>query len=194
MSLIINADYEQAIAKKSNGDRPTFKITKSRNWLLEKIEVPMAIKLMKRPKSKRILQIGCGQGTALTPIFYQCKPRRLVGIDIDQRLLRRGDKRLKIREVSADLYQEDVRFMSFPDESFDIVLDFGLCYDLSQCEKAIREVTRILSPGGIFVFKTKLSQLLSNPIRLFAKSLPWKSQSELRPDRWSFMWAARRKV
>ncbi|MFQ5675303.1 MAG: class I SAM-dependent methyltransferase [bacterium] len=194
MSLIINTDYEQPVAVKTKHDRQPFKITKRRNWLLEKIEIPMAVKLMRQPKSQRILQIGCGQGIALAPIFYQCRPTRLVGIDIDQRLLRRGDKRLKIREVSADLYQEDVRFMSFPDESFDVVLDFGLCYGLSQCERAIQEVARILSPGGIFVFKTKLSQLLSDPGRLFSKNLPWKSLPDLKPDRWAFMWAARRKA
>jgi SAM-dependent methyltransferase len=46
------------------------------------------------------------------------------------------------------------------DESFDAVFDFGVIHHVPAWEDAIREVRRVLEPGGIFVFEEVSKQAL----------------------------------
>jgi ubiquinone/menaquinone biosynthesis C-methylase UbiE len=83
--------------------------------------------------------------------------------------------------------------MPFDDESFDLVIDFGTCYHITQPERALREIARVLSVGGIFVYETPVNQLLSHPIRSFGRRLPWQAAPELVPQRNAVLWASRLK-
>jgi SAM-dependent methyltransferase len=47
-----------------------------------------------------------------------------------------------------------------PDESFDAVFDFGVIHHIFRWEDAVREVRRVLKPGGIFVFEEVSKQAL----------------------------------
>ena len=38
--------------------------------------------------------------------------------------------------------------------------------------RALDEIHRVLTPGGLFVHETRLSQLLSHPIRSLGRSMP----------------------
>ena len=167
------------------------KIVERRNFMQEHLEVPALVRAMKLPLYKRILEIGCGPGIALAPLAKYCRPLRLVGIDIDDELLKKAKRRIKERQIMAELYQEDVRRLPFPDESFDIVVDFGTCYHVNRRVMALREIRRVLAKGGIFVYETRFSQLLSHPVRSFRQRIPWQMVPELK-FRWAaVMWSSR---
>lgn len=176
------------------GDYTEFKQGRRRSRWLERFHVPLAIRSMHLPQNRRVLEIGCGYGFALTPIFYLCRPTRLVGIDINRRFLKRASRRLKVREVEAELYCEDVRRLPFPDMSFDIVFDFGTCYHIAHNDEALREIARILTVSGIFVCETPVTQRLCHPVRSFGKHIPWKSVPELKPRHSAFFWTSREKL
>ena len=174
-----------------DNDHMSFKSVARRNFMLEKLEVPAMVKMLKLPSGKRILEVGCGLGFAQPPLLRLCQPARLVGIDIDQNLLALAAKRLNERRISAELYLNDVRRMSFPDEALDVVIDFGTCYHITHKVKALKEIARVLSPDGIFVFETRLNQFLSHPVRSCGCRLPWHLVSALKPRRSAVMWASR---
>ena len=145
------------------------------------------------PTGKRVLQVGCGRGIALTHLFRLCSPQVIVGIDLDPTLLGQSADRLREKRVRADLVQADVRKIPFPDRSFDVVVDFGVCYHIKRPGDALIEIARVLETSGTFVYETPLAQLLAHP-QSDSRSLPWKEEPSLTPARSMVLWASRSKV
>jgi len=86
------------------------------------------------------------------------------------------------------------RQLPFDDGAFTLVIDFGTCHHIARPEEALREVVRVLVPGGLFVCETVTSQLLSHPFRTRGRRLPWRSAPELRTERDAILWKARRRL
>ncbi|HEX8907050.1 MAG TPA: class I SAM-dependent methyltransferase, partial [Longimicrobiaceae bacterium] len=95
-----------------------------RNLMQEYLEVPALIRALGLPRGKRILEVGCGRGMALPPIARLCEPARLVGLDVDAGALDDARRHVRERGIAAELVEDDVRAMPFPDASFDVVVDF----------------------------------------------------------------------
>ena len=151
------------------------------------------VRLLGIPPGKRVLQVGCGSGIALTHLARLCTPRVLAGIDIDRTLLDESADRLRKKRVPAELVHADVRNMPFPDRSFDLVVDFGVSYHVKDAEYALKEIARVLDTSGVFVHETYLAQLLAHP-RSDRQGLPWKQAPSLTPERSLGLWGSRRKT
>jgi SAM-dependent methyltransferase len=95
----------------------------------------------------QILEIGAGSGLGIQKAFpFKGKCRRYVGIDIDPRVL---------QNPSLDEGQvADAASIPFADETFDLVFHTMVAEHLVEPGKAIREMARILKPGGILLFET----------------------------------------
>jgi ubiquinone/menaquinone biosynthesis C-methylase UbiE len=165
-----------------------------RNVTQERLEVPAVVRVMGIPSGGRILEIGCGRGIALPVFSHLCRPTRLVGLDIEAALLAEADARAREKGVSVELIQGDVRDLPFADLSFDVVIDFGTCFHIARPQAALREIARVLAPGGLFVTETPLSQLLSHPIRAFGRTLPWRDAPALGRERQRGLWSSHRKL
>jgi SAM-dependent methyltransferase len=161
-----------------------------RNGRQAAIEIPLLVRALGLHPGGRVLEIGCGRGVALPALHRLLRPARLVGLDIDGRLLAEARARVSAHGVPARLLRGDARRPPLPAGAFDLVLDFGTCYHISYPERALREVARLLAPGGVFVEETRLSQLLSHPVRSFGRSLPWARVPELRRVRTGLLWAS----
>ena len=59
---------------------------------------------------------------------------------------------------------------------------------------ALREVARVLRPGGLFVYETRVAQGLAHPVRSFGRTLPWDTVPSLVRDRSRLLWGMRRKI
>jgi ubiquinone/menaquinone biosynthesis C-methylase UbiE len=164
-----------------------------RNRFQEALEVPALVRALRLARGQRILEVGCGRGVALPPLVQRLRPKRLVGLDVDGELLETA--RARLRGVSLDteveLRQADVRALPFPDASFDLVLDFGTCYHVARRAQALREISRVLVEGGRFVHETRLSQLLSHPVRSWGRRLPLETVAELAAEKHALLWASR---
>jgi len=181
------------IATADESEYQAFPNESGRNWRQEWLEVPMMVAVLHLPRGARVLEVGCGRGIAL-PVFARLlAPARLVGLDIDPMLLTEAGQRLKETATRAELIPGDVRDLPFPDESFDVVIDFGTCFHVGRPGDALREITRVLAPGGIFATETKLSQLLAHPVRSKRRRLPWAATAELAPLRRALLWQSRRR-
>ena len=66
--------------------------------------------------------------------------------------------RLREKRVRAHLVQTDVREMPFPDRSFDLVVDFGVCYHVNHPTDALKEIARVLDTSSTFAYETPLAQ------------------------------------
>jgi len=157
-------------------------------------EIPALVRALGIPTDVRILEVGCGRGIALPVLDRLCSPRRLVGLDIDEELLVEAADHLREHRTKAELCHGDVRRMPFADEAFDVIIDFGTLYHIARPQAALDEITRVLAPGGTFVFETKASQFLSHPIRSRGRRLPALAAYDLQHRRWAMLWASRTKA
>lgn len=165
-----------------------------RNTRQAQLEIPALVRSLRLPTDARILEIGCGRGIALPVLDRLCSPRRLVGLDIDGELLAEAADGLREHGTEAELVCGDVRRMSFADEAFDVIIDFGTLYHIAGSQTALDEIARVLAPGGTFVYETKASQFLSHPVRSRGRRLPPMATHGLRRRRWAMLWASRTKA
>jgi len=100
-------------------------------------------------EGKEVLEIACGAGQGLG--YLARRARRVVGIDIDQRVLSLAREHYGSR---LEIRQMDAQALSFADESFDVVIHFEAIYYLPRAEQFASEVRRVLRPGGVLVVCT----------------------------------------
>jgi SAM-dependent methyltransferase len=176
----------------------SFGNVEGRNALQALVEIPLMIRALRLPHGARVLEIGCGRGVALPVLDDRLSPLELVGLDVDGDLLAHAGQRLRNTATEATLVEGDVNDLPFEAARFDIVIDFGTCYHVSDTVEgrraAMREVARVLRPGGLFVHETRAAQRLAHPLRSLGRTLPWWSVPSLVPDRSALLWAARRKI
>jgi SAM-dependent methyltransferase len=174
-------------------DYRPFGNVEARNGLQARLEIPALIRALRLPIGVDILEIGCGRGVALPVLSERLMPTSLVGLDIDPTLVALAEERVAATGIDARVIEGDARRMPFENESFDVVIDFGTCYHVSGgihgSRNALREVGRVLRPGGWFVHETRVAQTLAHPIRSLGRSLPWKDAAALRPHRSAVLWA-----
>lgn len=176
------------------GDYRPFPNEEGRNTRQQAIEIPLMIAALGLPRGGRVLEVGCGRGVALPVFARRLRPARLAGLDIDAALLEVAERRVREEGIAAELVPGDVRRMPFPDAAFDLVIDFGTCYHIARPEAALSEIARVLAPGGLFVEETRLSQLLSHPVRSWGRSVPWCAERRLVRVRGAGLWVGLRRV
>ena len=113
-----------------------------------------AIRLLRAEAPARILAHNIATGTAdLAIAAAALGAERIVGVDLSEQMLARG--RIKIRRLGLTetiaLECGDAARLSFPDASFDAVLvGFGV-RNFENLQDGIREMRRVLRPGGVLV-------------------------------------------
>ena len=105
--------------------------------------------LNRRASGRRLLE--CGGATGRLPVVLAKDGWRCTLVDITQEgpLLARA--RFEQAKQQGWYIRGDVFALPFPDETFDVVYSNGLLDVLPDIETAIREMTRVLRPGGLFV-------------------------------------------
>ena len=97
-------------------------------------------------RGKKVLEIGVGLG-ADHQKFAEAGAD-LYGIDLTERAVAHTRKRLAAFGLHSNLSTGDAENLDFPDETFDVVYSWGVLHHSPNTPKAIREVHRVLKPGG----------------------------------------------
>ena len=103
-----------------------------------------------------ILEVGVGPGHILTAVGHRNKSAMAVGIDVSKGMLNQSRRTLKKRNVQAKLVLGDAVQLPFRDGSFEgVVTSFLLdLFRQEQIPDALREMCRVLAPGGRIVVAT----------------------------------------
>jgi phosphatidylethanolamine/phosphatidyl-N-methylethanolamine N-methyltransferase len=103
----------------------------------------------------RILEVGVGTGISL-PDY--ARTNRLVGVDISEPMLRKAQERVDefgLSNVEA-LAVMDAEHLSFPDDSFDVVVAQYVITTVPNPEGTLDEFARVLKPGGEIVLVSRV--------------------------------------
>lgn len=97
----------------------------------------------------RVLEVGVGVGSNWT---YLTGDVEYLGIEPNEAMLERALKHAREEGRSMDLRPIDVQAMPFPDASFDAVIATLTFCSVPDPAAGLREIRRVLKPGGEFRF------------------------------------------
>jgi SAM-dependent methyltransferase len=116
-------------------------------------EVNAVVERLGLAPGARLLDLCCGQGRHAVPLARL--GYRVTGLDLSRHLLARAAGLAAAHGEAVGLVEADMRRLPFADASFDAVLNlfnaFGYLEDDAQDELVLREVARVLAPGGRFL-------------------------------------------
>lgn len=111
------------------------------------------VKIVADTKPESILDIATGTGDLIINLAKKTTANKLIGLDISEGMLSVGRNKIAADGLSQriEMVQADSEHMPFDDNSFDaITVAFGV-RNFEHLEKGLKEILRILKPGGIFV-------------------------------------------
>jgi ubiquinone/menaquinone biosynthesis C-methylase UbiE len=97
---------------------------------------------------KKVLDVGCGQGIDL--VRYARSGADANGIDLTPRHVELANSHLEALGLEGKAIVGDAEDMPFEDATFDRVSSNGVLHHTPGIEAAVREVNRVLKPGGEF--------------------------------------------
>jgi len=133
-----------------------------------------------------VLELGCGTGYFTRELA--CSGANIVAVDVSPDLLEIAKANSSAPNVRYEI--QNAYELSYPDAVFDSVVGSSVLHHL-EIEKAIREIYRVLKPGGTIYF-TEPNML--NPQIAIQKNVPWvKRKLGDSPDETAFFrWPLRR--
>ena len=113
----------------------------------------------------RILDCGCGPGTITNDLAARVENGFVVGIDIKKSQAQRAQQLARESKIRNVFYiEQEITALGFSDDTFDVVFSEALLDHVSDTEKAISEMVRVLRPGGILALRSpEWSRLVFNP-------------------------------
>jgi SAM-dependent methyltransferase len=126
-------------------------------------------------KGKRVLELGCGNGSLMVHLL-EWGPKSLEGVDLGDSILTARENLKESQNVNVTK-SDLVEFTA--NEPYDVVCCIGVLHHLQKPEDGFKSVVRNTKPGGKFhcwVYAEEGNWLIIHfvdPIRKVASTLPW---------------------
>jgi ubiquinone/menaquinone biosynthesis C-methylase UbiE len=111
--------------------------------------------IMELPKDFKILDLGCGDGFIMG-LLQKTGYKNVIGFDLAEKLVKKNPFRKRVFVANC------LKLPTSP-KSFNVVLINGVLHhlkDVEQMEICLKEIKRVLVPGGYFMFCEPLNTLL----------------------------------
>ena len=114
---------------------------------MRRITAALLDPLLRENVSRIVLDAGCGTGSNVRWLKRYAGVEEVIGMDLASDALKFARQRMQELPVQASITE-----LPFPDSTFDLVTSFDVIVQLPERgadERAIREMYRVLTPGGI---------------------------------------------
>ncbi|MHB9073823.1 MAG: class I SAM-dependent methyltransferase [Desulfobaccales bacterium] len=113
----------------------------------------------------RVLEIGCGRGAGACMIAAEFNPAMLHAFDLDHQMILMAGRYLKPEQkAKISLYVGDALRLPYRDGVLDVVFGFGVLHHLPDWQGGLKEIARVLKPGGIYFLEEFYPQLYQNVV------------------------------
>jgi ubiquinone/menaquinone biosynthesis C-methylase UbiE len=99
----------------------------------------------------KVLEVGCGPGLMVD--YFLRRGAHYHGVDLSSEMIAGCRERFS-GTASAHFSEGDVQQLDFPDSVFDVVLCLGVLEYVPSEPRAVREIARVLKPGGRFILSS----------------------------------------
>ena len=131
-------------------------------WVIQNIK-----EFFGNKKDLKILDVGCGAGFLSNRLALESY--RVTGVDLSEDSLRIAKKYDKTGAVEYQI--ADANQLPFKNNQFDVVTAMDFLEHVTNPQEIITEISRVLSPGGLFFFHTFNRNLLSHLVII--KMVEW---------------------
>ena len=97
---------------------------------------------------KRVLEVGCGQGTMAS--VWAKAGANVTAVDLNPQAVEQTRRRFGLFGLEGTVQEADARGLQFADEYFDYVYSWGVLHHSKNLAKSLSELLRVLKPGGEF--------------------------------------------
>jgi ubiquinone/menaquinone biosynthesis C-methylase UbiE len=131
----------------------------------------------------RLIDCGCGPGSITIDLAEYVAPGEVIGVDLrEDALIHARELALRRRVSTVTFRVADIRELPYPADSFDAAFACAVIQHLATPIEALREVRRVLRPGGVMgivdgsspiVFRYPTNPLLEawDDLRVLAREL-----------------------
>lgn len=120
----------------------------TRNQVVWKLSLEYWDEVLKLANGRNVLECGCGSAIVSMHLAMNHYCTHL--LDISNSGIVLAKKNYQANSIKGHFIRGDVINLPFKDRTFDIVMSFGLLEFLTDIGTAIKQMVRVLKPGGIF--------------------------------------------
>jgi malonyl-CoA O-methyltransferase len=120
-----------------------------------KVQIEVALKLAeklsqphKMKEIRTILEIGCGTGNFTSLLAARFPAAKIIALDFSPEMLAKARNKLQGNAIDFICAEGEGFLAAAPAQSFDLVASNGSLQWFSDIDKALQNITRILTPGG----------------------------------------------
>lgn len=138
-----------------------------------------AIDSLRSFQPQRILDVATGTGDFAMLAAKELKPQELLGVDLSEGMMEVGRKKIKEAQLDNVVHfqKEDCLHLSLDTDSYDAVMVAYGIRNFENLDQGLREMCRVLKPGGRLVIIE-----LTSPNRFPMKQLFWLYSHVLMPS------------
>jgi ubiquinone/menaquinone biosynthesis C-methylase UbiE len=149
-------------------------------WVIEVLEVAVTDldRLIpdRQPSYPVIADVGCGWGRSLKKLHDRFSPQRLIGMDIDPKMLEASANEAKREGVKAEFLNCSSSNIPLDNNSVDMLFCHQTFHHLIYQDRAIQEFFRVLKPGGVLLFAESTKRYIHSWLIRFLFRHPMKMQ------------------
>ncbi len=142
--------YDPKTAWEANADTWTRQARAGYDIYRDYINTPAFLDMLPDITGLTGLDIGCGEGSNTRKVAEL--GAKMSAIDIAERFVKHANETETANPLGIDYQVADARELPFADVTFDFATAFMVMMDVMDPEKVLREIHRVVRPGGFFQF------------------------------------------
>jgi SAM-dependent methyltransferase len=125
---------------------------------------------------KDVLEVSCGHGGGAAYLVRTFRPASYTGLDFNPDGIAFARRRYDLSTL--DFVHGDAEDLPFPEESYDVVINVEASHAYHHLDRFLREVERVLRPGGRFLYADFRGHLDISDWEAALAAMPMRMDSE----------------